>query len=386
MAVALRWALVACLRSIGLVSAIFGISFGAITSAHAEPSSALCEAGFLGSLPVLQELAHLNVAAVQALAEGRPEFALTLYQAFRKSSAQAKADGVDLYGLKTMIDELSAKAKVKTVEEESRKARVHEAEELRLIDGSRMMFHVVAPGKFVMGEMGQQVETEITKPFGMAATQTTQLVWKKVIDRAKTKFPGKYDVLNIESSYFKGDLNPVERVSYDDVHLWLNALNDLAAVGDSVVSEVMPGHKQGDIYRLPTEAEWEFVARARGADRGAHHFGENKAELDDHAWHSENAGEQTHPVAQKTPLWIDERNFYDLYGNVWEWVQDRYDSALKGGKDPQGPSAGRVHRVARGGGWNDFAHDLRAGGRNYWRPNERRNVIGFRLVRASSSP
>jgi formylglycine-generating enzyme required for sulfatase activity len=368
--------------SASLSAVLFGaISLGFVTPAHAGVSSPLCEAAFLGSLPVLKELAHLKVSATQAQAAGKPELAVTLYRIYKKSSDQARADGVDLRGLKAMIDEVEVNENKKSLDEETRKERNRALEEIRLIDGKRMILQPIAPGKFMMGEVGKQIETEITKPYEMAATQTTQLVWRKVVEQAKKKFPGKYDALNPDPSKFKGELNPVEQVSWDDVQLWLNALNELAAQGDAIINEVMPNHKPGEIYRLPTEAEWEFVVRARGDANGAYHFGESETELSEYAWHDANA-KRTHPVAHKTPLIIDGREFYDLHGNVWEWVQDSWDglSLLNGGVDPLGMIG--PGRVFRGGDWSSNAPFLHSGFRGGWGPGNHHDNIGFRLVRA----
>jgi formylglycine-generating enzyme required for sulfatase activity len=357
-------------------------SFGFVTPAHAEVSSPLCEAAFSGSLPVLKELARLKVAATQAQAAGNRDFAITLYQLYRKSSDQAKVNGVDLRGLKAMIDEVDAKENKKSLDEETRREKTRALEEIRIIDGKRMILQPIAPGKFMMGEVGKQIETEITKPYEMAATQTTQIVWRKVVEQAKLKFPGKYDALNPDPSNFKGELNPVEQVSWDDVQLWLNALNELAAQGDPIINDVIPNHKPGEIYRLPREAEWEFIVRARGKAQGAYHFGESETELSEYAWYGANAEKQIYPVAQKKPLTIDGREFYDLHGNVWEWTQDSWDgvSPLKGGIDPLG--TGGSLRVIRGGSWSNGAQALRSAYRNLWWPGDRNNVVGFRLVRA----
>jgi formylglycine-generating enzyme required for sulfatase activity len=366
-----------------LFSAVsFGfVSFGFVTPAHAEAFMPLCEATFSGSLPVLKELAWLKVAAIQAQAAGKSDLAVTLYRIYQKSSDQAKADGVDLSGLKEMIDEAEVKENKKRLDEENRREQTRALEEIQLIDGKRMILQPIAPGKFMMGEVGEQIETEITKPYEMAATQTTQLVWRKVVEQAKLKFPGRYDALDPDPSNFKGELNPVEQVSWDDVQLWLGALNELAAQGDAIVTEMMPNHKPGEIYRLPMEAEWEFVVRARGKAQGTYHFGESDNDLGRYGWFSGNSREKTHPVATREPLVIDDREFYDLHGNVWELVQDRYDGALKGGKGPNRPSTG-PYRVLRGGGWYHSAQYLRSAFCTYWNLDKRYNGAGFRLVRA----
>ena len=77
-------------------------------------------------------------------------------------------------------------------------------------------------------------------------------------------------------------------------------------------------------YRLPAEAEQEYMLRAAGTSKGKYHFGDNEADLEKYAWYGENSGGQTHPVGELLPMIIDGKAFYDLHGNVWEWGQDEY--------------------------------------------------------------
>jgi formylglycine-generating enzyme required for sulfatase activity len=350
-------------------------------SSMATSKNIVCEAVFSGSFPVLSKLAELKVSVDEFKAQNKPELAQTLYTNWRQKVDEARLDGIDIGGLGFLIEEARAGRETQSKSREDRERRVREVEERELITGRRVIFHAIEPGKFMMGEVRGQIETEITRPFQMAATQTTQVVWRQVVSRAKEKFPGKYDALNADPSGFKGDLNPVEKVSYDDVQLWLNALNELAQAGDPVVQEAMPGHKPGEIFRLPTEAEWEFVVRVRGTANGVYHFGDSEADVGRYSWFSGNSGGTTHPVATRAPLVIDGQEFYDLHGNVWEWTQDWYDKTLKGGKDPHGPSTGS-DRVIRGGGWNFRAQYLRSGYRGGWGPGNRLDDVGFRLARA----
>jgi formylglycine-generating enzyme required for sulfatase activity len=350
------------------------------SSSMATSKNIVCEAVFSGSFPVLSKLAELKVSVDEFNAQNKPELAQTLYNNWRRKVDEARLDGIDIGGLRFLIEEARAGRETQSKSKEDREKRTREIEEIKLIDGRRMVFHPIEPGKFMMGEVESQIETEITRPFQMAATQTTQVVWRQVVSRAKEKFPGRYDVLNADPSKFKGDLNPVEQVSYDDVQLWLKALNELAQAGDSVVQEAMPGHRPGEVFRLPTEAEWEFVVRARGTANGVYHFGNSEADVGRYGWFGVNSGNTTHPVATREPLVIDGQEFYDLHGNVWEWTQDWYGT-FKGGKDPQGPPTGS-DRVIRGGGWSNGARFLRSGRRFGWRPGNRINDVGFRLARA----
>jgi len=156
-------------------------------------------------------------------------------------------------------------------------------------------------------------------------------------------------------SHFKGSSRPVESVSWEDVRQFLSALNE---------------KKDGYRYRLPTEAEWEYAARA-GATGG---YAEN---LDAVAWYQANAGGETHPVGQKKPnAW----GLYDMLGNVWEWCADwygAYPATLV--IDPSGPSQG-TERVVRGGSWVSVARYLSATSRYGGAPG-RPYITGFRCAR-----
>jgi formylglycine-generating enzyme required for sulfatase activity len=125
-------------------------------------------------------------------------------------------------------------------------------------------------------------------------------------------------------------------------------------------------------YRLPTEAEWEYAARA-GTTTPRY------GTLDQIAWYSSNSGSATHPVGQKTAnAW----NLYDMLGNVWEWTQDwKGDYSAGSQTDPQGPASGSS-RVIRGGGWDDVASYARAGYRYYDPPDDRDYFLGFRPLRS----
>lgn len=263
-----------------------------------------------------------------------------------------------------------------------------------------MVFHEIKPGKFLMGDA--QVETEITKPFEMMATQVTQKQWATLQIAM-----GEKDVNKINPSHFKDGTDsttvsiegidvqmkpdhPVEKVSYDDVKTYIDGLNRLSNQGDlktqELLRELIPGHKKGDIYDLPTEAQWEFVMRDRGNANKKHFDRDDEADLPKYAWFAVNSGNETHAVATLQPRMIDasgdgiRRSFYDLEGNVWEWNKDFYDGALKGGQDPQVPPNGS-YRVIRGGGWYSYAQYLRSGDRSSRSSGDRRDNLGFRLVR-----
>jgi len=143
-------------------------------------------------------------------------------------------------------------------------------------------------------------------------------------------------------------------------------------------------------YRLPTEAEWEYACRAgttsafsNGFDLPEDFAMNTDAVLEgigDIAWFSGNS-KRTHDVGSKDPnAW----GLYDMHGNVWEWVWDRFNETeytASGRTDPTGPEAG-TRRVGRGGSWDENAQALRSARRsNYSSPSYQSTDLGFRVVR-----
>ena len=160
-------------------------------------------------------------------------------------------------------------------------------------------------------------------------------------------------------SHFKecGKDCPVESVSWKEVQNFLRKLN------------AKSGRKR---YRLPTEAEWEYAARAGTT---GDYYDQN---LDIIAWHGGNSEGSTHPVGRKTPNgW----GLHDMLGNVWELVEDRYGDYPSGTvNNPRGPGSGSL-RVNRGGSWYNYARSCRSSFRNRYRPGNRNEGLGFRLLR-----
>ena len=168
-------------------------------------------------------------------------------------------------------------------------------------------------------------------------------------------------------SKFKGPRNPVEAVSWDDAVEFFRKLSALPA-------EKAAGY----VYRLPTEAEWEYACRA--GTMTEYSFGNDESELGDYAWHASNSGNTTHPVGSKQP---NPWGLHDMHGNVWEWCQDWHGDYPRGAvTDPTGPSSGSF-RVLRGGGWVHGSEYCRSANRGGSTPDDRGSYYGFRVLRSS---
>jgi formylglycine-generating enzyme required for sulfatase activity len=260
----------------------------------------------------------------------------------------------------------------------------------------------IPAGEFLMGspsgEEGRdsdekQHRVRITRGFYLKATEVTQGEWEAVMGSNPSSFKSC------------GKTCPVENVSWNDAVTYLNKLSDrerLPRCYDASGTFVGLSCKG---YRLPTEAEWEYAARA--GTTGAVYAGtwdivgkNNAPALGPIAWYGGNSGVSyggavdcgdwpekqeasskcgTHPVGQKRPnAW----GLYDMLGNVWEWTNDWYGD-YPGGTvtDPVGEASG-VFRVYRGGSWVDLARYARAADRAGYTPDRRGYYLGFRPLRA----
>jgi formylglycine-generating enzyme required for sulfatase activity len=169
-------------------------------------------------------------------------------------------------------------------------------------------------------------------------------------------------------SEFKGTNNPVETVSWEDAVAFCKKLSEL------------PEEKAaGRVYRLPTEAEWEYACRAGSTTRFG--FGDSDSQLGPYALFDENSARTTHPVGGKTSnAW----GLYDMHGNVWEWCADwKDDYSTSAVTDPAGPATGS-HRVLRGGSWLFEAAFCRSADRYRSAPSNRDFYLGFRVALSSS--
>jgi formylglycine-generating enzyme required for sulfatase activity len=234
-----------------------------------------------------------------------------------------------------------------------------------------MKLVLIPKGTFMMGspieEEGakndeKQHQVTIGKDYYLGVTEVTQGQYEKVMGTNPSYFQ-KRVIRKSDSSMY-----PVEQVSWEDAVEFCKKLSDLPEE-----------KKAGRVYRLPTEAEWEYACRA--GSKAAYSFGANSKTLGDYAWFGENSGNQTHPVGEKKAnAW----GLYDMHGNVWEWCSDWYGVYPKGSvSDPSGPSEGSI-RVDRGGSWAYGAANCRSAYRGWGAPSYRIGNDGFRVALSSS--
>ena len=236
-----------------------------------------------------------------------------------------------------------------------------------------MEFVKIPAGEFMMGcspndssckdDEKPQHPVRITRAFEMGKYEITQAQWKAV--------------MNANESAILGDNNPVENVTRAEAIDFANRLNM---------------RNDGYRYRLPTEAEWEYAARAGTA-------GAAYGPVEEIAWFGKNSNDESHPVGGKKPnAW----GLYDMFGNVREWTADTYTAnyyATSPIDDPPGapPNTGLAPPgrgtpgvalpIIRGGGWPNPESFLRASDRyHYYGPTLRVSDVGFRLVRQPVVP
>lgn len=200
-------------------------------------------------------------------------------------------------------------------------------------------------------EIGDENDIDATKhkvklnSYYIGETLVTQKLWSTVMGN--------------NPSLFVGENNPVERVSWNDCHIFLEKLNDIL----------------GQSFRLPSEAEWEYAARGGYDSPIFDYSGSN--EIDDVAWYDNNSYEHTHPVKCKKN---NKLGLYDMSGNVCEWCRDWYEYfSPEDVINPLGPSNGKT-RVIRGGSWFNGSDYCMVSSRYHYAPEEKEDFIGFRLA------
>jgi formylglycine-generating enzyme required for sulfatase activity len=246
-------------------------------------------------------------------------------------------------------------------------------ETVEVAGGVKMTFVLVPPGKFLMGSRAHEKgrdddeplhEATLTEPFDLAKTETTQ---------------AQYRVLGLhDPSHFKGNDLPVEQVSWEEAQDWAEQLTK----------------KRGDqhLYRLPTEAEWEYACRGGRPSYQPFGIGAGRALSSREANFDGNfpygraeEGKYLAATCAVASYPANAFGLHDMHGNVREWCADWYGSYPLGAViNPTGPSKGSK-RVLRGGGCHDFGHSCRTSYRNWDESVRQRRDLGFRLARSVPS-
>ncbi len=222
-----------------------------------------------------------------------------------------------------------------------------------------MKLKLLPAGTFTMGEAGGDPketphEVTITRPFYLGVYEVTNAQWKRLMGSVPSKHQGAD--------------HPVEQVSWENAIKFCQKLSSLP-------EEI----KAGRVYRLPSEAEWEYACRADAMAR--YSCGQDAGRLGEYAWFDKNSDSQTHPVGLKKPnAW----GLHDMHGNVWEWCSDWYGEYPKNAvKDPQGPTWG-AERVYRGGSFYNSAGFCRSACRRSLAPSTSDYHLGFRVALSPS--
>ena len=231
-----------------------------------------------------------------------------------------------------------------------------------------MKLVLIPRGTFMMGspieeekreEDEQQHEVTITNDYYLGVTEVTQGQYEKVMGTNPSRSQ-KTGIRNRDFSMY-----PVNRASWEDAVEFCKKLSEL------------PGEKKaGRVYRLPSEAEWEYACRA--GSKTAHSFEASSRSLDDYAWILGNSSYGINPVGEKQPnAW----GLFDMHGNVWEWCSDWLGDYPKVKvSDPGGPTEGS-YRILRGGSWDVTAAYCRSASRHGLPPDYFYGLdLGFRVA------
>lgn len=239
-----------------------------------------------------------------------------------------------------------------------------------------------------MGEPGSEVDVTL-RPFMVAQTHVTQGEWKQL---SGGESPSK----------FKGDERPVESITWASMVMYTIKLNERLGLeqpldlGQMDSSKFSGNWQDGTLdfkgeeskfrvdlnkngYRLPTDAEFEYLARNLRQSNSEYPHNLSESQLSEYSVYYDNSNNQTAAVRSKKPLLIDGREIYDLMGNVWTFTLDAYQQNLPGGDNPIQLSGS--NRVIRGGSWFFIAQYCRSAFRSNVGPGYRSNFVGFRLLR-----
>ena len=225
----------------------------------------------------------------------------------------------------------------------------------------------IQPGTFWMGSSGNEVGRETDEHLLTPVSLTSEfLIGKREV--TQEEFAA---LMGANPSGFTGLTNlPVENVLFSEAVEYCRRLTE---------TERQVGRLPSDwVYRLPTEAEWEFACRAGTTNRFSFGDDPDYSLSGNFAWHLGNSGNTSHPVGTKEP---NPWGLFDIHGNVWEWCWGQHSDELPGIEvtDPIGIVKGAIG-VVRGGSWFADSSLSRSASRNWWYYESRTTQVGFRVV------
>ena len=223
---------------------------------------------------------------------------------------------------------------------------------------------LVEPGQFTMGDivgdgLARELPThlvDIESPFFIGQRPVTQIHWETIMAHNPSKF---------QEGWSSG-LRPVDSVTYTDCLEFIARLNE---------SFNTPQLSLEGLWRLPTEAEWEYCARSGTETKWS--FGNFDGDLDEYGWHAGNSGASTREVGlKKSNNW----EIFDLYGLISEWCQDNYRNDYTISSKQSAYIDGSDIHCVRGGSWFTESDSTRSSARSYAKSNKTSDGIGLRLV------
>lgn len=308
--------------------------------------------------------------------------------------------GIDRTALLKWIEEfLTEKQRVEIVRTTTKITTVNTDQKIEFLP--------IPAGKFKMSD--KRVEIELTHDIEMMTTPVTQKQWVELMGENPSFFSKGPNSVTVTIKGHNIEMqpdHPVENVNWWSVLAFANKLSEkaglkpaydlskldlyswtTAAAGNLTPSPGTAGHisvpakliYEAEGYRLPTDAEFEYVVRLAGEVQVWYAFEGGEDNLPLYAWYRDNAGESTHPVGQLRSHIIKGHQFFDLLGNVWEWNHSGFNN-IEPATNPGGRPWGST-RVIRGGSWKSNTPNMRAHFRESESTNQRNHSIGFRLVR-----
>lgn len=244
-------------------------------------------------------------------------------------------------------------------------------EQIELLKVFRSEFVELTPGSgayakvFQMGSSAEKQASPVRSvtigySFSMAKYEVPQNLWMAV--------------MGVNPSRWTGPRNSVEMLTFEDAQKFCQRATELMRAAKLIRAD--------ELIRLPSEAEWEYAARAGTTTR--YSFGDDPKELGKYAWSTENAKGNDPPVGAKQP---NPWGLYDMHGYLWEWCQDEWHADYTGA--PTDGSAWQTDtkpksRVARGGSWKDPAEKLTSTYRQQFGQDTKDDALGLRCVLAKS--